>query len=89
MQNQDRFSFDKTTRTLIDANALPDNDFLILLNQNTNYNIRILIENAMVNVYVNNEVALSNQIYKATGTNWRIFADNRNATFSNINVCVL
>ncbi len=62
------------------------NDVPYLFAPNTNYDIQILIENSMLLVYVNNEVALTNRVYKASNTSWGIFADNSTVTFSNIKV---
>jgi beta-fructofuranosidase len=46
--------------------------------------VQIVIENSMLVAYINNEVALSTRIYRASNTNWGIFSDNSNATFTNI-----
>lgn len=82
--SQNRFSFDKTPRTQITASTAPDNDVPFSLSPNTDYNVRILVENSMVIVYINDEVALTSRIYRAPGTSWGIFSDNSDATFSNI-----
>lgn len=84
--SQNRFSFDKVHRSSLTPTTVAANDVPILLSPNTNYFVEIVVENSMVVVYLNNEVALSCRIYKATGTNWGIFVDHANATFSNIEV---
>ncbi|RYY37527.1 MAG: DUF4975 domain-containing protein [Sphingobacteriaceae bacterium] len=82
--SQNRFSFDRTQHGSITTSTTPTNDVPLNLSPNTDYFVEIVIENSMVVVYINNQVAFSNRIYKATGTNWGIFTDNSDVTFSNI-----
>ena len=84
--SQNRFSFDKTKRSLITSSTVPSNDGPFTMAPNTNYAVQIVIENSMAVVYINNEVALTSRIYKATNTTWGVFADNSDATFTNITV---
>lgn len=84
--SQNRFSFDKVNRSSLTSTTVPTNDVPITLSPNTNYNIDIVVENSMVVVYINNQVALSCRIYKARRTNWGIFVDHSNATFNYIDV---
>lgn len=81
---QNRFSLDKTSRSLITTSTVAATDVPLALSPNTNYNVQIVIENSMLIAYVNNEVALSTRIYRASNTNWGVFSDNSNATFTNI-----
>ncbi|MEQ9302911.1 MAG: GH32 C-terminal domain-containing protein, partial [Marinoscillum sp.] len=83
---ENRFSFDKTKRPDIDSSTVADNDVPINLQTGVDYSVRILLENSMVVVYINDEVALSSRIYRAPGTNWGVFADHSDVTFSNIEV---
>jgi len=81
--SQNRFALEKVNRSgITSTTAVTDVPFT--LTPNTSYNIQIVIENSMLVVYLNNEVALTTRIYKATNTNWGIFSDNSNATFNNI-----
>lgn len=84
--SQNRFSFDKVNRSNLTTTTVPANDVPITLSPNTNYNIDIVVENSMVVVYINNQVALSSRIYKARRTNWGIFTDHSDVTFSYIDV---
>lgn len=81
---QSRFSLDKTKRSNLTDRTVPDNDVPFAMSSDTPYEMRIVIENSMVIVYVDNQVALSSRIYRAPGTHWGIFADNSDATFSDI-----
>ena len=83
--SQNRFALEKVSRSAITTStAVTDVPFN--LSPNNSYNIQIVIENSMLIVYLNNEVALSTRVYKATNTSWGVFADNSNATFNNITV---
>jgi beta-fructofuranosidase len=84
--SQNRFSFDKTNHGSITTSTVADNDVPITLAANTDYAVDIVIENSTVVVYINNIVALSCRIYKAQQSNWGIFADNSDVTFTNISV---
>ena len=83
---QNRFSFDKVKRSALTSITVPTNDVPITLTPNTNYNVDIVVENSMIVVYINNQVALSSRIYKARRTTWGVFVDHSNATFNNIAV---
>lgn len=50
------------------------------------YNVTILIENAVCVIYVNGQKAFTNRIYKMSQNPWGIFADNGEVTFSNLNI---
>jgi beta-fructofuranosidase len=82
--SQNRFSFDKLNRSQLTTTTVAENDVPLNLIPNTEYKIDIVIENSVVVVYINDAVALTNRIYKATNTNWGIFADHSNVMFSNI-----
>lgn len=84
--SQNRFSFDKVNRANLTPGTLATNDVPIELVPNTEYRVDVVVENSVVVVYINDRVALSNRIYKGTNTNWGIFADYGDATFSNISV---
>ena len=81
---ENKFKFEKKVRSALDNN--PENDIPITLSPNTNYKVQIVIENSVVVVYINDKIALTNRIYKASNTNWGIFTDNSDATFTNITV---
>jgi beta-fructofuranosidase len=84
--SQNRFSLDKTNRSSLTTTTVAYNDVPISLQPNTSYDVQVVIENSMLVAYINNEVALSSRVYKASNTNWGIFADNSTASFVNIKV---
>lgn len=84
--SQNRFSFDKTPHGSITTSTVATNDVPFPMSPNTDYSVEIVVENSMVVVYINNVAALSCRIYKAQATNWGVFSDNSDATFSNISV---
>lgn len=84
--SENKFRFDKTNRSQINSSTIPDNDVPFTMLPNTDYTVQIVIENSMAVVYINNQVALSCRIYKATNTTWGIFADNSDATFTDIKI---
>lgn len=50
------------------------------------YNVTILIENAVCVIYVNGQKAFTNRIYKMNQNPWGIFSENGEVSFSNINI---
>lgn len=84
--SQNRVSLDKVVRSQITTSTVPYTDAPLTLTPNKVYDIQIVIENSMLVLYVDNAVALSARVYRATGTNWGVFVDNSNATFNNIKV---
>ncbi|MCW9707894.1 glycoside hydrolase family 32 protein [Fodinibius salsisoli] len=86
LPDQGVFRVDKKPRDQLVTTTEPTNDVPIQLSPDTNYNIRIVIENSMVVVYIDNHVALSTRIYSAPGNHWGIFSDNSKANISNITV---
>lgn len=84
--SQNRFSLDKTVRSALTSSTVAYNDVPYVFSANTLYDIQIVIENSILTVYINNEVALSSRVYKASNTNWGIFVDNSTASFYNIKV---
>jgi len=84
--SQNRFSLDKTVRSLLTSSTVAYNDVPYSFSPNILYDIQIVIENSILTVYINNEVALTNRVYKASNTNWGIFTDNSTASFYDIKV---
>lgn len=84
--SQNRFSLDKINRSALTTTTIAYNDVPYVFAANTDYDIQIVIENSMLVVYINNEVALTNRVYKASNTSWGIFADNSTVKFNNIKV---
>jgi beta-fructofuranosidase len=84
--SQNRFSLDKTVRSALTTSTMAYNDVPYVFTPNTTYDIQIVIENSILAVYINNEVALTSRVYKASNTNWGIFTDNSTASFYNIKV---
>lgn len=79
-----KFKFETKPRSQLDST--PVNDVPVTLAPNTNYKIQIVVEHSVVVVYINDQVAFTNRIYRAPNTNWGIFVDHSDATFSNITV---
>jgi len=86
--SENRFSFDKANRSELTTTSEAVNDVPLTLSPNTDYDIKIVIENSVLVVYINNQVALSNRIYKASNTNWGIFTDHSDVTFSDIKLSI-
>lgn len=82
--SQSRFSLDKINRSLITATTVATTDVPFSFNPNTTIQVEIVVENSMLVVYINNEVALSTRIYKASNTSWGVFADHSDVTFTDI-----
>jgi len=83
---QNKLRFDKTKRSLLNSSTIADNEVELALIPNTDYDIKIVIENSVLVIYVNNEVAMSSRIYKASNTSWGIFAYQSSVTFNQIKV---
>lgn len=81
---ENKLKFEKKNRSLLDS--IPENEIPLTLSPNTNYNVQIIVENSVVVVYVNDQVALTNRIYKASNTSWGIFSDYSDVNFSNLTV---
>ncbi|HLR32552.1 MAG TPA: glycoside hydrolase family 32 protein [Fodinibius sp.] len=86
LPDQGVFRVDKKPRDQLFTTTEPTNDVPIQLSPDTDYNIRIVIENSMVVVYIDNHVALSTRIYSVPGNHWGIFSGNSKANISNITV---
>lgn len=84
--SQNRFSLDKINRSQITSSTVAATDVPLTLTPNATYDVQIVIENSMLVVYINNEIALSTRVYKATNTSWGVFSDNSSASFNNIKV---
>lgn len=48
------------------------------------YDIIVVIENAVCVIYVNNQIAFTNRIYRMNQNPWAIFSNNGDVTFSNL-----
>ena len=53
---------------------------------NKEFDITIISENSVCVIYINNEIAFTNRIYKMNQNPWAIFADNGEVTFSNLKI---
>lgn len=84
--SQNRFSLDKTIRSQLNTSTVTYNDVPYTFSPNILYDIQIVIENSILTAYINNEVALSSRVYKASNTSWGIFTDNSTASFYDIKV---
>jgi len=50
------------------------------------FDVTIVSENSVCVVYINNEIAFTNRIYKMSQNPWTIFANNGEVTLSDLNV---
>jgi len=82
--SENKLKFEKKNRSALDS--IPDNDVPLSLSANTSYKVQIVVENSVVVAYINDQVAFTNRIYKASNTSWGIFSDHSDVTFSNITV---
>jgi beta-fructofuranosidase len=53
---------------------------------NKQFDVTIVSENSVCVVYINNEIAFTNRIYKMSQNPWTIFANNGEVTFSDLSV---
>ncbi len=53
---------------------------------NKQFDVTIVSENSVCVVYINNEIAFTNRIYKMSQNPWTIFANNGEVTFSELTV---
>lgn len=81
---ENKFKFERKKRSALNNEA--DNEISVPLQVGKDYKVKIIVENSIVVVYINDEIALTNRIYKAPNTSWGIFADNSTAMFSNLTV---
>ena len=51
---------------------------------NKEFDITIISENSVCVIYINDEIAFTNRIYKMNQNPWAIFADNGEVTFSDL-----
>lgn len=79
-------SLEIKNRENIDASVQPYNDVPLNLIPNTNYEVKVIIENSMVVVYVDDKIALSSRIYKAIGNLWGLYSENSSVFIENIKV---
>ncbi len=84
--SQGLLSLNIEKRSTLTPVATGKTDVPLSLAPGTDYHVSIVIENSVLIVYVNNEVALTCRLYKALGTNWGLFADNSTVTFKNFTI---
>ncbi|MFV8390548.1 glycoside hydrolase domain-containing protein [Flavobacterium sp. LB1P71] len=53
---------------------------------NKEFDITIISENSVCVIYINDEIAFTNRIYKMNQNPWAIFADNGEVTFSDLKI---
>lgn len=56
------------------------------ISANNEYDVTIVVENSVCVVYVNNQIAFTNRIYKMNQNPWAIFANNGNVSFTDLNI---
>ena len=53
---------------------------------NKQFDVTIVSENSVCVVYINDEIAFTNRIYKMNQNPWTIFTDNGEVTFSDLKI---
>lgn len=82
--SENKIRLDKTLRSSITSSTSSDNETSFKLEPNVDYDVKVVIENSIVVIYVNNQVALTSRVYKAPNTSWGVFADNSSVFFKTI-----
>ena len=83
---ENKIRLDKTTRSTLSSTTTSYNETSFQLEPNIDYDVKVVIENSIVVIYVNNQVALTSRVYKAPNTSWGVFADNSSVVFKTITV---
>lgn len=84
--SENKIKLDKTLRSSLSSSTSSNNETSFKLEPNVNYEVKVVVENSIVVIYVNNQVALTSRVYKAPNTSWGIFADNSSVSFKTIKV---
>ncbi|WP_310594054.1 glycoside hydrolase family 32 protein [Flavobacterium sp.] len=84
--SENKISLDKKPRSSLSGTTISDNETFFKFEPNVDYDVKVVIENSIVVIYVNNQVALSSRVYGATNTSWGVFADNSSVFFKTITV---
>ncbi len=84
MPSENKIRLDKTLRSSLSSSTSSDNETSFKLEPNVDYDVKVVIENSIVVIYVNNQVALTSRVYKAPNTSWGVFADNSTVFFKSI-----
>ena len=82
--SENKIRLDKTLRSSLFSSISSDNETSFKLEPNVDYDVKVVIENSIVVIYVNNQVALSSRVYRAPNTSWGVFADNSSVFFKRI-----
>jgi beta-fructofuranosidase len=83
---ENKIRLDKTTRSTLFSTTTSYNETSFQLEPNIDYDVKVVIENSIVVIYINNQIALSSRVYKAPNTSWGVFADNSSVVFKSITV---
>ena len=84
--SENKIRLDKTLRASLSSSTSSDNETSFKLEPNVDYDVKVVVENSIVVIYVNNQVALTSRVYKAPNTSWGVFADNSSVSFKTIKV---
>ena len=84
--SENKIKLDKITRSSLSGSTTSYNETAFKLEPNVEYDVKVVIENSIVVIYVNNQVALTSRVYKAPNTSWGVFADNSSVFFKSITV---
>ena len=82
--SEHKIRLDKTLRSSLSSSTSSDNETSFKLEPNVEYDVKVVIENSIVVIYVNNQVALTSRVYKAPNTSWGVFADDSSVFFKTI-----
>jgi len=84
MPSENKIRLDKTTRASLSSSTISDNEASFILEPDVDYEVKMVVENSIVVIYVNNQVALTSRVYRAPNTSWGVFADNSSVFFKRI-----
>jgi beta-fructofuranosidase len=84
--SENKIRLDKTQRSSLSGSTTSYNETVFKLEPNVDYDVKVVIENSIVVIYVNNQVALTSRVYKAPNTSWGVFADYSSVFFKSITV---
>ena len=82
--SENKIRLDKTLRSSLFSSISSDNETSLKLEPNVDYDVKVVIENSIVVIYVNNQIALTSRVYRAPNTSWGVFADNSSVFFKRI-----
>ena len=84
--SENKIRLDKKPRISLSGSTISDNETYFKFEPNVEYDVKMMIENSIVVIYVNNQAALSSRVYGAPNTSWGVYADYSSVFFKKIKV---